>query len=129
MKTTIRKSPSLLYLQYQNGNYTNNLYGSLFTIESYEGSNVLSINFSRNFKTKNKQEKSYHDAVELSEDYKDLKSLSIYEDRVYQYIVKIYKKNPNANWFLELNLNPPETVSLPVKVIPVRVGEITLRIT
>ena len=117
MKSTIRKSTSLLNIEYHNGNYTNNLFGSFFTLDSSEESNVLGIDFSSNFRTRNKQENSYHDAVELSKEYEDLRSLSIHEKKVNEYIIKAHKTNPSAPWTLELNLNSPETVSLPIKEI------------
>lgn len=103
MGVSLRKSCSHLHVSYTDEDYSNNLSGTDFCLNSSNEANSLSINLVGNLTQRNKQTNSYSDALDLIEKHSMLEQVQIDEQVVIEGLLKAYKTNPSATWYLELS--------------------------
>jgi hypothetical protein len=109
MERSLRKSAAGVSVTYSDGNYTNNLTGSDFTVEESQGHIFLRIDLSRNLHVRNKEDYCHYDACELAEQHSKLRSVQIDHDQVIKGLAAASRRVPHASWELELALGEKGT--------------------
>ena len=104
MKHMLRKTSINISINYTNGNFSNNLTGTDFSLDDSDDKITLSINLATNLRVKNKTLNCYADACDLANDHFMLDQLQIYDEQVIKDIVAAKKKNSDAVWMLYLLL-------------------------
>lgn len=102
MKRSLRKGSAGVSITYSDGDYSNNLYGSGFTVETYENTICLGIDLSSNLRVQDKAGNCYDDICSLIEKHSKLKWVQIDERQVIEGLASTYQKNPNATCQLKL---------------------------
>lgn len=116
MKRSLRKTSEGVSVTYSNGNFSNNLTGTLFTIEAADDIVEIGIDLSCNLKVKNKQSNCFYDVNELAEDHALLEAVQIDNDRIIDDLIKENKKYPDAVWKLKLSLGDKGVLKYTVSV-------------
>lgn len=101
MKRTIRKGISIVPITYTTGNYSNNLVGSDFCLDSNGSTLRLIIDFSKNLRSRIKGN-AYHDACELLEDYSHLETICIDEQKIIDDLSFAHTQTKNRAWEIQL---------------------------
>lgn len=117
MKRTLRKTAARVSITYSNGNYSNNLTGTDFSLYESEGRICLSIDLSGNLRVRNKESNCYADARELAEEHSTLEAVQIDERQVIEGLSKANQRTPNPRWELQLLLGEKGTFKYSVKSI------------
>ena len=104
MKRSLRKTTASISISYSDKNFSNNLTGKEFEVESSENTINLSINLASNLSVKNKSSNCYADACELAKNHSLLQSVHIYEKQIIDGLIAAYQRAPSAYWKLELRL-------------------------
>lgn len=104
MKQSLRKTSVNIPITYSNGEFSNNLTGSDFTIEVRDHIITIGIDLSRNLRVRNKQSNCYFDAQHLTLDHELLQSMQIPNPQIVSGLTQIRKRNRDAIWKLELKL-------------------------
>jgi len=115
MKRSLKKTAAGVWVTYSDGEYSNNLAGSDFTVEESQGHICLRIDLSCNLRVRNKEDCCYYDACELAEQHSKLKSVQIGEDQVIKGLAAASKRVPPASWELELALGEKGTFKYSVQ--------------
>lgn len=100
MEYLLKKSKENIHIEYDDGDFSNNLFGSNFTLipNSANKSLELRIDLSSNFRVRNKQTNTYYDMMELERNIDRLKVLSFNDKTVIKLLKQIWN---NLNFKVE----------------------------
>jgi len=101
----LRKTAAHVSITYSHGNFSNNLNGTDFLLHESENEILLTVDLSSNLRVRNKESNCYSDAIELARDHSTLDMLQIDEQQIIDGLVSAKKKNPNAPWYFQINLD------------------------
>src|SRR5271157_239294 len=104
MKQCLRKTSAGVSVTYTDGNYSNNLVGSDFTLDASDESICVSVDLSCNLRVRDKDSNSYYDACELAEEHSKLLSLEIDDLRITNGLGTAHQRHRKARWQLELRM-------------------------
>lgn len=104
LEKTLRRTPAGIYINFTNGNFSNNLYASHFTLDEGDGTITLSLDLDANLRTRFKTGNDYLDVVELAEHQDELRSLQINNERVNKGIAEALVRSPIATMKLILHI-------------------------
>ena len=118
MKYMLYKSSASISISYRNGNYTNNITGSFFSIEGKCDHIIFTLDLSENLRGRNKEaSNNYIDACELIDDYSLVKIIQISTGPQTLRRLKSYPlPNPDAPIFLNLHLGDNHIFAFPVSI-------------
>lgn len=104
MNRNLRKGSSGMHVSYANSGFSNNLRGRNFEYRQLDGKHILHIDMSGNIRTRNKEENSYSDALELIENHHSLKRLE-FDDNEKAMIEQVARLSgaPPTEWLLQLD--------------------------
>jgi len=104
VKISILRGSSLIHVTYKNGGFSNNLRADHFALEVAGSAIVLSFDLSPNFRTRNKQENSYLDAVELAESRADLAFVELDRNLVLEPLHREWQRTADPKLMLAISL-------------------------
>jgi len=104
MKKFLRKSDTRISVYYDSGNYSHNMHGRNIAIDTGDSRNLVFIDLSKNYRSRNKESNSYLDIIEIQEDADDLTSITIHEEKLIEPIGREMESKTTNKWKIELNL-------------------------
>lgn len=114
MPFSLKKSSIQISIEYSNGNYTSNLRARNSEFDKSNGINKLILDLEGNLRTNNKSTNSYYDAKELIEDYKELKSVQIFDATIISNLRNL--RDPSLDWLLEIRLGNKLKFNYPIEI-------------
>jgi len=106
MKRSIRKTAAFIHVSYLDGDYSNNLSGSNFTVETSEAMICLSIDLTSNSNDHNKTLNCHQDVHDLIDKHNKLKFVQIDESQIIKGLLAVKEKYLNTVWQLKLIIGP-----------------------
>jgi hypothetical protein len=114
VKTLLRRTPIIVSIAYAGG-YATNLFGENFTLETKRTDLILSVDLSKNLRTRHKSENTYLDALQFLRRHAEFQSLHISDKQVVDGLAKAWERAENAALFVSLELGEHGTFRYPVQ--------------
>lgn len=116
VKRCLKKLETEITVNYADSGYTNDLFGSSFTVGDLGDSVILSIDLASNFRVRNTDSNRYADACELVENQSILESIQIDDEDLTDAVTAIHRRHPKKQWRLHLLLGAEETLQYEIKI-------------
>lgn len=113
MSRLLWKAGETVSVLYHDGRYTDAHHAYDFTMDVSSHGVVLSMDFSKNERTKNKNANRYLDVQALLEHFLEAKQVQIANQKLLTPFLQAYAANPSAPKFLELRFENGVTHRLP----------------
>lgn len=102
MKHVLRKGNVHVHLTYLDGDYSNNLHASDFTVEADEKRVLFSMDFSTNQRTRSKGGNSYLDVLTLMEKHGRVRFFQIHKEKWLKDLASALANNSGAERLIEM---------------------------